>query len=286
MLLVGLDGLGGFYLKADQEDSRRRMPTLFDLFDESTVGTIQGRTVFPPISAPAWVSALTGMTPDTTGVIHKLWDPEITVRPLHARAETNIPSNLYDALDTNTTHKSIVASWSWLLKLVNGDVCHCALDAGGDDDKAVTLFEEACSYDTGSLNNSFTFVHLDLIDAAGHKFTWESDEYKQSWSAADARLKSILTIAKDHASKTKRDLVVVVVSDHGGSGKDHGDIIPSHMEIPLLVWQAASSTGGARVAAQPEVPAEAISILDITPTILTLLRTKIPPWVRGRSLVQ
>lgn len=284
VLLIGLDGLGGYYLNGDEADARQRMPTLFGLLDQSTVGTITGRTVFPPISAPAWVSALSGMTPDMTGVIHKLWDPEVCVGCPNVRAGTPIPLNVFDALDSATTHKSIVASWSWLLKLVNGDVCQCALDAGGDDDKAVRLFAESCSYDKGVLPHCFSFVHLDLIDAAGHKHKWESEEYKQSWSAADRRLQELIATAQQHATSTQRDLVVLVVSDHGGSGNDHGDIIPSHMQIPLIVWQ--SETNASKRPAHVDVVQSEISILDITPTILAVQGAKIPRWVRGTALLQ
>jgi hypothetical protein len=284
VLLVGLDGLGGYYLNANETEARQRMPTMFGLLDSATVGTIQGRTVFPPISAPAWVSALSGMTPDMTGVIHKLWDPELCVRCPNVRPGTQIPLNVFDALNSATTHKSIVASWSWLLKLVNGDVCQCALDAGGDDDKAVRMFKESSTYDKGQLQNSFTFVHLDLIDAAGHRHTWESEEYKASWSAADQRLNTLINTAQEHATSTQRDLVVIVVSDHGGSGHDHGDIIPSHMQIPLIVWQSPSNK--AARAAPTELVKEEMSILDVTPTILALLGASVPRWARGTPLLQ
>jgi hypothetical protein len=169
VVLIGIDGLGGFYLAADEKDSRERMPSLFELLDTATIGTLRGRTVFPPISAPAWVSALSGMTPDRTGVIHKSWDPSRCVHSPVVRSESTTPWLLYDALDGGGVRKSMIASWSWLLKLVDPDVCHSTLDAAGDDDKAVELFQAACDEDMGDLPSSFSFVHLDTVDVAGHK---------------------------------------------------------------------------------------------------------------------
>lgn len=260
------------------------MPTLFELLDASTVGTLNGRTVFPPISAPAWVSALSGMSPDQTGVIHKTWDPSRCVHSPVVRSQTATPWLLYDALDNATTHKAMVASWSWLLKLVDADVCNAALDASGDDEKAVRLFEEACHYDKGESRCSFSFVHFDLIDAAGHKHTWESEAYKDSWVAADGRLKRVLSQAQAHALATNRDLVVIVVSDHGGSGHDHGDITPPHMQIPVIVWQCPTNKHNRTACAIQH--GRAVSMLDIAPTVLTFLRADIPQWMRGVSLVQ
>lgn len=286
VLLVGIDGLGGYYMGLEGSESlQRRMPTLCTLMEHSAVSTLAAQTVFPPISAPAWVSALTGLTPEATGVVHKVWDPQC-VPALVLRPGTSMPWTVYDSLrqcsGSSSTHTSIIASWSWLLQLVGGDepVCDFAYDAAGDDDAAVAGFAASCDADDGSKRNRFSFVHLDMVDAAGHRYSWESDAYRDAWSDADKRLAVILAAAEVHSQLRHRELAVVVVSDHGGSGHDHGTMVPSHMQIPLVVRPPA---GWKRSAA---LPRSAPTIVDVTPTVLTLLSVPAPAWMVGYALIE
>ena len=309
VLLVGLDGLGGHYMEADVSDTRARMPTLCQMMGEALVATTAARTVFPPISAPAWVAAISGMGPDCTGIVDNNWDAAHCVHPVAVRPGTTTPWTLYDSIagamaanpahSPTTTgiggvHTSLVASWSWLTRLVDTSVCTHVLDAAGDDHRAVAMYEASCTGDDGTMPHRLSFVHLDAIDGAGHTHTWGSEAYRSAWSVADAQLAQLKETATRHAYRTNRQLVVVVVSDHGGSGQRHGDIHPTHMKVPLVVWECPPqvgdgdashhcSGGGARwqmmSAQQPP------SILDVAPTVLTLMGLPVPPWMKGNVLV-
>jgi len=296
---VGLDGLGGFHMQQEWERLSERMPTLWRLYHEATVATTGGRTIFPPISAPSWVSVLTGMTPDCTGVVHKTWNPEAVPAAVR-RPGTTTPWTVFDTIkrsQSSAVHCSLVASWSWLLRLVENSgsdltqpLCDFTFDAKGDDDAAVEGYLRSCEADADSTehaNSRFTFVHFDMIDMAGHRNTWESEAYRASWTDADRRLAKLIEAALDHSKHMERELVVIVVSDHGGSGKDHGDMVPEHMLVPVVMWSPSEAWKSHWVPTSSGRDNELISLTDICPTILKLLDIRGPCWMRsGHPMVE
>ena len=87
------------------------------------------------------------------------------------------------------------------------------------------------------------------------------------------------------------DTIVVVTSDHGetlhelkdryGYAYDHGEFLyPRELRVPLLIH----TPDAFEFKAGQEIP-DAVSLLDLMPTLLELMGAPGPDWMEGRSLV-
>ena len=78
------------------------------------------------------------------------------------------------------------------------------------------------------------------------------------------------------------DCLVVFTADHGHEIFEHGQfghgrtLYDEVLRVPLLLWQG----GG-----PPRVVTTPVSLLDVAPTVLTLMGLPIPPEMTGRVLV-
>eukprot|EP00744_Colponema_vietnamica_P021712 GILI01031059.1.p1 GENE.GILI01031059.1~~GILI01031059.1.p1 ORF type:complete len:351 (-),score=37.48 GILI01031059.1:15-965(-) len=302
--------MGGFYINKalTKEDPSHQgleelCPTFANLmkgtlpYFNTIVSTSYARTVFPPISSPAWGSILSGLTPEQTGMQGNEWpcDHGDQSLPLYSSPHNlSIPRTIFDYVP-NAPHTGIV-SWSWLGKKLTGFLPNVAtVQCDGKDDMVVAEFEKyidglsspvdhtASNSNGGSLTTPIAFLHFDDIDHAGHQHSWGSEAYYGSWKAQDDKLAAVLNMVKDKSA------AVVVISDHGGSGNGHGFMNTSHMLIPIILATTATSPP---VVATDEGKAVGgsdrmcpISCIDVVPTLLQLLgREDSDPTLRGKAL--
>lgn len=258
VVLVGIDGLGAHYLKQmTQVTLATTMPNFVHLFSTAAFATMNARTIFPPISAPVWMTVLSGMTPDQTGIVGNSWpfleDEAIPPVPIVcSEAQPAIPKTLFDMCGGQG---AAFTSWSWFARVCPRVVAKFA-DCEEDDDKVVQCFMGL----EGPLLPPFTFLHLDDVDETGHHTSWGSDKYYEAAAAADRRLGLVVERIKAHFSG--RQLVhVVVVSDHGGSETGHGDMKASHMEVPIIVWSSGND-GATQSKPDPPVGWNDVSIVE------------------------
>ncbi|QZY28715.1 alkaline phosphatase family protein [Nocardioides coralli] len=83
---------------------------------------------------------------------------------------------------------------------------------------------------------SFSFLHLDNPDDAGHTHGWLSPEYLQAVRRTDELVGAVLdAVAGDPGLAAST--VVVLTGDHGGTGTGHLDTTdPANYTIPFFVW--------------------------------------------------
>lgn len=110
-------------------------------------------------------------------------------------------------------------------------------------------------------NPELLFVHLDDVDGAGHGhgFDPKQPRYLDAIAKADDQVGALLKAMENRPTYNKEDWLVVVSTDHGGSGKGHGQNTPEHRTIFLIV----SGKSAARGTIDPPP-----SIVDIAPTVL------------------
>lgn len=124
------------------------------------------------------------------------------------------------------------------------------------------------------LRPAVAFVHFRETDSAGHKHKWMSDEYLQAVLVCDAAVGKILAAIDQSGLRDKT--VVIVTSDHGGSGRHHLDDVEENNTIP---W----------ICSGPGVPKglkidRAVSVMDTTPTVLELLGIPVPQGLDGKPV--
>jgi predicted AlkP superfamily pyrophosphatase or phosphodiesterase len=119
-------------------------------------------------------------------------------------------------------------------------------------------------------NPDLLFIHFDDVDGAGHKhgFHPKQPKYMEAIEKTDEYVGTLLKTLEQRRSYQQEDWLIVVSTDHGGSGKGHGQNIPEHRTIFLIV----SGKSAARGTIEP-----APVIVDIAPTVFQHLGIPIDP---------
>ncbi len=211
---------------------RSTMPKLVDLA-RCGAACWSARTVIPSVTLPAHTSMLRGVDPTVHGIVDNdatetTCDTPSVLR--HARAKGLRTAAVYAWTPMNATIES------------NATTERIVFDSGYDpaDDEHVTLAAlDILTNDRADL----LFVYLVEGDLAGHDHGWMSDQYLRALSRLDAKLGRLIDALGPDDS-------VLVTTDHGGLGHDHGDGRPEDVETfiaaasPKLAaaswWQSAS----------------------------------------------
>jgi hypothetical protein len=121
-------------------------------------------------------------------------------------------------------------------------------------------------------NAELVVLLVGAVDAAGHARGGESPEYRAAAAIADhalARALARIDLEQD---------AVIITADHGHTDRGgHGGIEPEVMTVPLIAAGAGITPGAAAVDAR---------LIDIAPTVSTLLGIPAPGHGLGRTLVE
>ncbi|MYB93365.1 alkaline phosphatase [Candidatus Poribacteria bacterium] len=107
-----------------------------------------------------------------------------------------------------------------------------ALDTIEDTDGPVNTTERAVAYFKAK-QPDFTFIHLDHIDHAGHKYGYRTSEHYKSIEEADRLIGE--AIHGLEAAGILAQTILIITSDHGGVGKGHGGATLAEIEIPWII---------------------------------------------------
>lgn len=74
------------------------------------------------------------------------------------------------------------------------------------------------------------FVHLDNVDHAGHStgFTPSNPKYIRAIEKTDKKIGKIVKALKKRKNYANENWLILVSTDHGGSGTNHGEATPEH----------------------------------------------------------
>lgn len=233
-LVLGIDGV-----RADLWE-----PAALPAFDRTFASgalSLQTSTQLtaPTVSGPGWASILTGVESE----VHRVLDNSTLVD----RVSPTFPALLQDAGHP----AAVVAHWTGIATLVGvGNVDE--LRVLPSDAEVGAEIAAVIQGDTADL----VFAHFDDVDAAGHAtgFTPENPDYVAALERADLAATVALDLV---AADDQHQWLVIVCTDHGGSGTGHGALDAENRTVP----QAMSGTGVV-------VPA-APSHLDVATTVLS-----------------
>jgi predicted AlkP superfamily pyrophosphatase or phosphodiesterase len=215
----------------------------------------------PTLSGPGWASILTGMEASKHGVYGNDDCDRIDRRcpTLLARAK---------ALGLSTM---TAVNWEPIhTQLIESGVVDAAM-VGTDAEVAATAVE---SLRRGS--HHLHFVHFDDVDSAGHEtgFTTQNPRYVEAIRTTDVYVGRLLDAIAARPTRSHESWLVVLTSDHGGSGTDHGAKDADNRTIPLVVFGDMVVTGELGFASG-DMPGALnvgfISHLDVHPTIMAHL---------------
>jgi predicted AlkP superfamily pyrophosphatase or phosphodiesterase len=216
VLMIGIDGCRPDALLAAET------PNLDALIADGAL-SVEAQTCAITSSGPSWSSLLTGTWPAKNGVTDNSFEgarfdryPHVFVHVKAERPEMSTASFAHWA----PIDEQIVAG---------ADLARACGSAQEVEQEAVRLLSEG--------NPDFLFLHLDDVDHAGHEKGYSVDipEYLAAISTADDHIGAVLTAVRQRPRYAQEDWLVLVTTDHGGSGTSHGQDIPAHRTIFLIV---------------------------------------------------
>jgi len=221
VVIISIDGL-----RADAL-ARADTPNL-DALRKRGAFSDNARAVVPSVTLVSHASMLGGMSPEKHGVTWNIFDAE--------RGFVNGPTLFSLAHNAGLRTAMVVGKEKLQHLAIPGTVDE--FDYPGFNDLQVG--EKATQMIAAGLP-AVLFVHLPGVDTAGHHAGWMSDEQIAAVQLADAVVGDV-TAALDNAGYSDSTLLIVT-SDHGGSGKSHGSDSPEDTRIPWLAVGPGVSAG-------------------------------------------
>lgn len=225
--------------------------------------TWKARSVMPSVTLPCHTSIFRGIDPRHHGITSNTHGPFLRQSP-----------SLFDVAHRAGLTCGMFFNWGQLRDLGDPESVHtsyCCLNTHLDDgdahvtDKAIEAM--------GETDFDFLFLYLGHTDWNGHEHGWMSDEYIDAIGRADkcvGRLQNAML-------KLAKPVDLIVIADHGGHDHGHGTDSPEDMTVPYVMW-------GYRVESGYQITRD-VSLLDIAPTIATLLGTEIPEQWEGSAVL-
>lgn len=251
VLLILVDGM--------RPDVLYAIPEAKEMMEKSSY-SLKAQTVFPSITLPCHMSLFHSIDPSRHGTTTNVYAPQ--VRPVQG---------LCEILRAAKKRCAFFYSWQELRDLVRPDSLAYGKFVSGHTDTYecanVVLTDDAISY-IKEYSPDFSFLYLGWTDDAGHQSGWMSQEYMRSVEGSWKEIKRITDTLSD-------DFVTIILADHGGHDRIHGTNLPEDMTIPIIVNGGPFLKGN---------ELENINIIDIAPTIATLLDVSPAPEWEGRNL--
>ena len=210
VFVIGLDGAMG---RAVQQAETPHI----DAFLAGGVVTYAAQSVVPSASFEAWGAMFHGVGPEKHRIDGR-----------HPCGE-DVPWPSFMKVVKQRQPEAICASfscWNPINTHIIEPSCECHTVSQPDPE----LTQSAVEYIRRTPPHVY-FMQLDFIDGAGHSHGYGSDAYMAQITTADAWVGQILQAIQD--AGVLEESLVVILSDHGGTGHSHGSDHPDCLEI---VW--------------------------------------------------
>lgn len=174
-------------------------------------------------TAPGWCSILTGEWADKTGV---------TANDIVKNAE---PKTLLTSLVEDSIIDDSLFVTRWGGHFSRASATYIDEKAYCEENNLAVTFNK-CANDEESLEYTleaigkedcadFIFVIYEPTDSAGHDygFTYNNPRYKEAFKTADNYGLQTLNAIKGRENFENEDWLIIITSDHGGFGDDHGN---------------------------------------------------------------
>lgn len=247
VLIFGLDGCRPDAMEAANTPSMDKLIAEGAYAPKAQTGEIT-------ISGPGWSDMLTGVWYRKHGVKDNSFEG----------ANYNQYPHLFRRLKERRPDLETASIVNWAP--INEEILRDAnyhLETNSD-----TLVESATLDYLASNTPNLLFLQLDDIDAAGHKHGYAPDSqgYLDSIAESDRIIGVIWQALTRRPTFPEEDWLLLVSTDHGGSGFGHGADIPEHRTIFIIAH-----------AEKPPVFPEEVHIVDIPMLVAKHLEIEVDP---------
>lgn len=231
VVIIGVDGM------STEGVEKATAPNMHQFMRDGAY-TLHARGVMPTVSSPNWASMIMGAGPEQHGVTSNDWQPdEYEITPV-CRGSAGIFPTIFGVLREERS-SSIIAcftDWDGFVRLVEPKAPDVIEYVEGVDN--TTAHAIACLQ---RKKPTFTFIHYDSVDHAGHTYGWGTTEYYEAVAQVDQLIGKV-TEAIKQAGMFGRT-IILVTADHGGQGKKHGGNTMQELEIPWIIFGPDVSPG-------------------------------------------
>jgi predicted AlkP superfamily pyrophosphatase or phosphodiesterase len=264
-IIFAVDGLGANVLRA-------KMPANFREFQRESAYSFTARGVMPTVTFPNFTSMISGAGPEQHGVTSNEWRPDkFTIAPSCRGESGHFPTIfglLHQARPTAKLGMFFDGTSGFPFIAEEGVPDKVGVGLGADATLAMAL-----EYIT-SAKPALVFLHVDLMDHAGHTEGWESPAYDEALGHCDKLLGQIMARLRETGMLPAT--MVLITADHGGVGKRHGGNSMTELEIPWMLR-------GPGVAAGKELTGP-INTFDTASTIAEIFGLHQPACWIGRPV--
>jgi hypothetical protein len=251
VLVIGIDGVRSDAFQAANTPN-------MDAIIANGASTFNCQSEDITISGPAWTTILTGVHRDKHLITSNSFMPNAlgTYPHFFARLRSVCP-------DVRTAS---IAHWAPINTWITQDHANVVQTFATDDEVRNAVIAELSG---GTCD--VVYLHFDDVDHAGHGsgFSPTVPAYIQAIEQTDVRVGQIMAALNARPTRASEDWLVIITSDHGGSGTSHGQNIPEHRTTLLVV--SGQSTQVATTIPNP------VTLADVAPTITTFLGVSIDP---------
>lgn len=273
VVIISVDGLRpDLMLYADT-------PVLRGLMKDGTY-TMWARTTAVAITLPSHASMITGVIPRK----HRIdWNRDL---PLRETVYSHVPTLLELAKNAGYS-TAIVAGKSKFRALAKpGTVDHVSIPP--QDNFTATdadVAAEAIKFIEAN-KPEVLFIHFPGNDSAGHRYGWGSPEQRATTEAVDRHIGEVLAALA--RAGVREQTAVIVSADHGGAGREHGNVGPDDARSRHIPW-IMNGPGFRRGYDLTQIEALQVNTEDTCATACWLLGIELLPNFDGkvvREIVQ
>lgn len=252
VVFVLVDGL-----RYDTAMNSEIMPTLAQLRQEGA--SAKGHSRPPSYSQPGYSTLMTGAWPGINDGPVMNWD--------YYEIPTWTQDNLFSAT-TRAGMKTAVSAYHWFEKLIPSEDTSASFYSQDSDSASDTsIVDAALVWLDDPRAYQFVLIHLMQVDYAGHK---QGGPRSENWAAAAQRTDGLLDKILQKLDLTLD--TILVSSDHGHIARGgHGGYDPDTLQEPFVLAGASVLPGAY----------EDVQMVDLAPTIATLLGVNIPASNQG-----
>ncbi|MBR2387625.1 MAG: alkaline phosphatase family protein [Clostridia bacterium] len=222
VIIVGIDGMGNFHTKTDT-------PNIDKLFADAALTDV-ARASDPSVTGPCWLSSFTGALPkEDMRVTQNPDDKTPNVNKRYEEALKKFPTIFTMTHDKYPDAKiASFVTWKQMNDYVVNDEDYINKEFLDWDDAKLT--KRAVEY-IKSDKPTLLFLHFDSVDSKGHKIGYETEEYLKQLTVVDGYLGEIYAAIEE--AGILDDTLLILATDHGGTGTTHGKDSDAEMTITL-----------------------------------------------------
>ena len=257
VIIITIDGLRADTIK------EAYTPGLYSLLQASSY-SLNANTVSPPITLPAHLSLISGLTPSNHTVTTNKWEEEI--KKFNSKTIFSIASS-------NGLSSGIIVGKDKLKPLKNGTHNTFFQSVQNNTENVESIKNTALKYINNTKPN-LVLIHFPEPDITGHNHNWLSKKYFDQVKEVD---KFVYSLVKEIIENNRfNNYLIIITSDHGGIDNNHITDNEKNRKIPLIIL-------GSGVKGNNKLDNE-INIYDISPTVHDFLGFNTPSNLDGKII--